>query len=115
MLLCSLDLNLASNDVLAHSLWSVGSAFRQSAIVLGLVLLVSCDTGGVSEGSVGSTIPSTTTRTEVTIENPVAVEKLDAVVPAALTVLERSTVFGELFDPSSLAGREVLLWFWAPW
>ena len=89
--------------------------FRQRAFVLGLVLLVSCDTGGVSEGSLGSTIPTTTTATEVAIENSVAEEKLGTGVPVALTVLERSTLFGELFDPLSLAGRDVLLWFWAPW
>ncbi|MCS5687728.1 MAG: hypothetical protein VX785_12130 [Actinomycetota bacterium] len=36
-------------------------------------------------------------------------------VPVLLTVLERPTLNGATFDPASLAGRDVLLWFWAPW
>jgi hypothetical protein len=36
-------------------------------------------------------------------------------VPVELAVLERSTLNGAMFDPASLAGKEVLLWFWAPW
>ncbi len=43
------------------------------------------------------------------------VEKVGTEVPVPLTVLERSTISGEVFEPSSLAGNEVLLWFWAPW
>lgn len=79
------------------------------------VLLLSCDAGGTLKGSVGSNVPSTTDPTGVTVENSVAAEKIGAGVPVALTVLERSSLFGELFDPLSLAGRDVLLWFWAPW
>ena len=36
-------------------------------------------------------------------------------VPVELAVLERSTLNGAMFDPASLAGKEILLWFWAPW
>ncbi len=43
------------------------------------------------------------------------VEKVGTEVPSLLKVLERSTISGEVFEPSSLAGNEVLLWFWAPW
>ena len=43
------------------------------------------------------------------------VEKVGIGVPVALSVLEGSTLSGDPFTPSSLVGREVLLWFWAPW
>jgi len=42
-------------------------------------------------------------------------DKAESTVPVELAVLERSTLNGAMFDPTSLAGKEVLLWFWAPW
>jgi thiol-disulfide isomerase/thioredoxin len=37
-----------------------------------------------------------------------------AVVPAALT-FTATTLDGKAFDAATLAGRPVILWFWAPW
>jgi hypothetical protein len=41
--------------------------------------------------------------------------KAKSTVPVELAILERSTLNGAMFDPASLAGKDVLLWFWAPW
>ncbi|TGN62577.1 redoxin domain-containing protein [Nocardioides eburneiflavus] len=41
-------------------------------------------------------------------------EQPDAAVPALLDFTS-TTVAGEDFDGASLAGRPVVLWFWAPW
>ena len=41
-------------------------------------------------------------------------ERPDAAVPALLD-FSSTTVAGEDFDGASLAGRPVVLWFWAPW
>ena len=62
-----------------------------------------------------STVVETTVTTVEPTQSPTAKEKVGLGVPAALTTLEGFTLFGEPFDPLSLAQREVLLWFWAPW
>ena len=62
-----------------------------------------------------STVVETTVTAVEPTQSPTAKEKVGLGVPAALTTLEGFTLFGEPFDPSSLAQREVLLWFWAPW
>ena len=48
-------------------------------------------------------------------EEPTLAENVGIGVPVALAVLERPTLDGVMFDPGSLKGKEILLWFWAPW
>ncbi|MED5293490.1 MAG: hypothetical protein VYB56_06510 [Actinomycetota bacterium] len=62
-----------------------------------------------------SVVTTITQSKTASVETSLLVEKVGAGVPVALTVLEGPTISGDTFLPSSLAGREVLLWFWAPW
>ena len=48
-------------------------------------------------------------------EEPTLAKNMGTGVPVALAVLERPTLDGAIFDPGSLTGKEILLWFWAPW
>ena len=48
-------------------------------------------------------------------EEPTLAENVGIGVPVALAMLERPTLDGVMFDPGSLTGKEILLWFWAPW
>ena len=56
-----------------------------------------------------STVVETTVTAVEPTQSPTAKEKVGLGVPAALTTLEGFTLFGEPFDPLSLAQREVLL------
>jgi thiol-disulfide isomerase/thioredoxin len=47
-------------------------------------------------------------------KRPAAAEATPGTVPASLT-FTATTLDGKAFDGASLAGRPVVLWFWAPW
>jgi len=115
MLLYSLALNLAVCAVLAHSLWWVRRQFPNVVVATTLVLSASCSTANQAEDLSNPVLTTVTQPKSASVETSVLVEKVGAGIPVALTVLERSTISGDAFVPSSLAGREVLLWFWAPW
>ena len=89
--------------------------FHKSSVVLMLILLVACSNSEPSDDWATSTAVETSVTTVEVIQSPTAKEKVGLGVPTALTTLEGLTLFGESFDPLSLAQREVLLWFWAPW
>ena len=57
-----------------------------------------------------STVVETTVTAVEPTQSPTAKEKVGLGVPAALTTLEGFTLFGEPFDPLSLAQREVLFY-----
>lgn len=80
-----------------------------------LVLSASCSTANKTEVLSDSVLTTVTQSKAASVDTSALVEKVGAGVPVALTVLERPTISGDAFVPSSLAGREVLLWFWAPW
>ena len=61
-------------------------------------------------GPTGSKSPSRTTTTPTTTPTSAP----DAAVPEVLD-FSATTVSGEAFEGASVAGRPVLLWFWAPW
>ena len=86
-----------------------------SSVLLTIALLVACGNRETSNDQAMSTVVETTVTAVEPTQSPTAKEKVGLGVPAALTTLEGSTLFGEPFDPLSLAQREVLLWFWAPW
>jgi thiol-disulfide isomerase/thioredoxin len=71
-----------------------------------LVALTGCGSGG--KDGVFKAPPD-----RAPLENAAEKPAADA-VPASLTFTGR-TLDGKAFDASSLAGRPVVLWFWAPW
>ncbi|MBA52158.1 MAG: hypothetical protein CL456_08610 [Acidimicrobiaceae bacterium] len=89
--------------------------FLNVVVATVLVLSASCSTANQPEGLSHSEPTAVTQSNDTGTETSALVEKVDTGIPVALTVLERSTISGDMFVPSSLAGREVLLWFWAPW
>jgi hypothetical protein len=108
-------LNLAVLLLLPHSLVSVRCYFLAAVLVVSLVFPTSCsDTDRHDVASKASDTPVTVTQV-LGSDTSAVIEKIATEVPVPLTVLERSDISGQLFDPASLAGREVLLWFWAPW
>ena len=86
-----------------------------SSVLLTVALIVACGNRATSSDQAMSTVVETTVTAVEPTQSPTAKEKVGLGVPAALTTLEGFTLFGEPFDPLSLAQREVLLWFWAPW
>ena len=80
-----------------------------------VTLLVACGNRETSDGWATSTAVATTVTTVETVQSPTAKEKVGLGVSTALTTLQGLTRFGDSFDPLSLAQRDVLLWFWAPW
>ena len=88
---------------------------HKSSVLLMVALLVACGNRETSDGWATSTAVATTVTTVETVQSPTAKEKVGLGVSTALTTLEGLTLFGKSFDPLSLAQRDVLLWFWAPW
>lgn len=77
--------------------------------------LGACSSDGASDG-VGGVDVSVLNQPDVLFDGGSASDdKAKNTVPVELAMLERSTLSGAMFDPTSLAGKEVLLWFWAPW
>jgi len=97
---------------------------RLAPLLLVVALVLSaCGTGG-QDGAAGTeSTSSASTRPhdasdEVTQSGSPASEKATSGAPAAVPEtldFEATTVSGEAFDGASVAGRPVLLWFWAPW
>ena len=92
---------------------------RVAAAVVSALVLVGCgsspeaaDDAPASSPSPSSPAPEPTTSTPPA-EAPAETTAV-AVVPEALQ-FEATTVSGDAFDGASLAGRPVVLWFWAPW
>ncbi|MFL2986136.1 MAG: hypothetical protein ACJZ57_02715 [Candidatus Poriferisodalaceae bacterium] len=89
--------------------------FSNIVVATVLVLSASCSTASQPDALSQSAATTVTHSSNTNTGTSKLVEKVSAGVPVALTVLERSTISGDAFVPASLAGREVLLWFWAPW
>ena len=106
---------LAFVNAASHSLYHVRIRLHTSSVLLTVALLVACGNRETSSDQAMSTVVETTVTAVEPTQSPTAKEKVGLGVPAALTTLEGFTLFGEPFDPLSLAQREVLLWFWAPW
>lgn len=85
------------------------------ALCLLIMALGACSSDGASDG-LGGVGVSVLNQPDVLFDGGSASgDKAESTVPVELAVLERSTLSGAMFDPTSLAGKEVLLWFWAPW
>ena len=79
------------------------------------MVLGSCSSDRGSDGLNGLNV-SVLKQPDVILESDSASDQPAKITaPVELAVLERPTLNGAMFDPTSLAGEEVLLWFWAPW
>lgn len=85
--------------------------FRRALPVLAATLLVACGGGGDPEASPATDAP---TPAAVTTAAPGATAIDPGAVPAALQFTAPLVGGGEI-ELGELAGRPVLLWFWAPW
>lgn len=91
---------------------------RRTFPVLAATLLVACG-GGENSSAPAATAESTTVATTAT-DAPAATAAPEqsavdpATVPAALQFTAPLVGGGEI-EMGALAGRPVLLWFWAPW
>ena len=50
-----------------------------------------------------------------TVTAPSELEKSIAPIPDELQQLGRVTLSGQPFDVDSVIGKDIILWFWAPW
>ena len=83
---------------------------RHAALALAAVLLLAgCGQDATAETSSWETPAAATTSAVPASAAPPAVT-----VPASLRFSGR-TVDGKAFDAGTLAGKPVILWFWAPW
>ena len=64
----------------------------------------------VSSVSSPALLPESTTASA-----PTELERTITPIPYELRQLERVTLSGQLFDVDSVIGKDVVLWFWAPW
>ncbi|MDP9427439.1 MAG: redoxin domain-containing protein [Actinomycetota bacterium] len=86
-----------------------GTLLRQGPAALALALLTACSAATGSGGGPAATAPS---ERGITSSTGVAAT---AAVGAAPLGLEGRMLDGAPFDSGDLAGRPVVLWFWAPW
>lgn len=89
------------------------------AVVAALLALSACgsDDGGVTATpDDATTSASSTSPTTPVVEDETSRPESSpaTAVPASLD-FRATTVSGDAFDAASVAGRPVLLWFWAPW
>jgi hypothetical protein len=64
----------------------------------------------VSSVSSPALLPKSTTASA-----PTELERTFATIPYELQQLERVTLSGQRFDVDSVIGKDIILWFWAPW
>ena len=79
------------------------------------MVLSSCSSDRGSDGLNGLNVSVLTQPDVVPDSDSASGDPAKSTMPVELAVLERPTLNGAMFDPTSLAGKEVLLWFWAPW
>ena len=89
-----------------------------AAAVGSIVILVATACGtSTDRSSIDSTTtvaPSVTAPSTTQAESSSTVER-SVESRALILALAGPQLGGGTFDPQSVAGREVLLWFWAPW
>jgi len=94
----------------------VTPVFKAALPVLAATLLVAC--GGSDDSSSSDTAPAAPATTAppatAAAEQPAPAVGDAATVPAALQFTAPLVGGGEI-EMGALAGRPVLLWFWAPW
>jgi cytochrome oxidase Cu insertion factor (SCO1/SenC/PrrC family) len=84
-----------------HPFRSGGTRRRTATLAVFVACLLATSCGGSSDEA--STAPSTTAA------------PAGDVLPASTFEVTATTVDGDSYDLSQLAGTDVILWFWAPW
>ena len=93
----------------------VADVFRRLAPLVAVGLLAACGSGGSEEAAVTtSVVPIETTVAPATTGDDTGSAVVPADVPAALQFAAPLVGGGDI-ELTTLAGRPVLLWFWAPW
>ena len=89
------------------------NALRVAAVSMALVILASACAG--ADQPVESATPSVTTTTTASIASTTSTPIIDgAETRSEILKLALPTFGGETFNPDSMAGKNVLLWFWGP-
>ena len=88
---------------------------HNAVLCLSILAVCACSSGSESHVLSSGTVSVSKQHYVLADRDSAPVEKVQNKLPVQLAVLESSTLGGEMFDPMSLAGKEVLLWFWAPW
>ena len=88
---------------------------HNAVLSLSILAVGACSSGSESDVLSRGTVSESKQHYVLADRDSAPVEKVQNKLPVGLAVLESSTLGGEMFDPMSLAGKEVLLWFWAPW
>ncbi|MCS5674133.1 MAG: hypothetical protein NZ605_03905 [Acidimicrobiales bacterium] len=88
---------------------------HNAVLCLSILAVCACSSGSESHVLSSGTVSVPKQHYVLADRDSAPVEKVQNKLPVELAVLESSTLGGEMFDPMSLAGKEVLLWFWAPW
>jgi len=97
-----------SREFYADSM-SLSGRPRWLVAMLASLALVATACGG-SESVVATQAPA-----EAATEAPTAPAQAEPSAPEPATTLVSTTVDGGQIDFGSLAGQDVVLWFWAPW
>tara|TARA_B110000003_G_C16347512_1_gene417360 strand:+ start:366 stop:665 length:300 start_codon:yes stop_codon:yes gene_type:complete len=69
----------------------------------------------LEEPAVGSVSSPPLLQNPAPASAPSELEKTIASIPYELQQLERVTLSGQRFDVDSVIGKDIILWFWAPW
>jgi thiol-disulfide isomerase/thioredoxin len=80
-------------------------------VLAGTLALSGCGSGDAAKDTAG---PAPTTARQTTPPSPSATTSAKPAVPEQLAFTGK-TLDGGDFDAASLAGKPVVLWFWAPW
>lgn len=94
---------------------------RRLALLLVILLLaVACSGGGESASGGGgsasepATVPSSTQSTGPEVASGPSVDSGGQSTPEILD-FQSQTVSGDAFQGGDFAGKDLMLWFWAPW
>ncbi|WP_062137719.1 thioredoxin domain-containing protein [Demequina aestuarii] len=101
----------------------IRTAKRAALTAWAALLLTGCAAGASDITSPSPAPPSTTsaapepaiTAADATPEDSAADSDVSVEVPEALRFEATLLANGEVFDGTSLAGQDVLIWIWAPW
>ena len=99
----------------AHSLSIVMRVIRLMGTALATLALSSCASDNREVEHEQSAVLQSPATSAPTPETAPPTSGLATEFPSALEALRSKTLSGETFNPASLIGSDVLIWFWAPW
>jgi len=87
---------------------------RSSRFVVTAVAAALASTACANSGDTAPAAPPVASTTQTSVVSPPAVTTPVAAIPEQLQ-FSATTVDGAPFEGASLAGKDAVLWFWAPW